>query len=55
MDSFDPAINYGPNDAGITAGSIILVVVAILFGSWLLGAIYGLITSYIQKLTKKED
>ncbi len=48
MYSFDPAINYGPNDAGASALSIALVVFAILLGSWLLGAAYGFISNLIK-------
>ena len=53
MYSFDPAINYGPNDAGASAFSIALVVICILIGSWLLGAVYGLATNFLNK--KKDD
>ena len=48
MYSFDPAINYGPNDAGVSAFSIAVVVIGVLVGSWLLGAVYGLITNSIK-------
>ena len=53
MYSFDPAINYGPNDAGASAISIALVVIGILFGSWLLGALYGLISNVVN--SKNDD
>ncbi|WP_320674777.1 hypothetical protein [Prochlorococcus sp. MIT 1341] len=49
MDYFDNAIHYGPNDAGASTLSIALVVLAILFGSWMLGALYGLIANYFKK------
>ena len=53
MDSFDPAINYGPNDAGISAISIILVVIGLIIGSWLIGAGYSLITDLIHRVSGK--
>ncbi len=53
MDPFDPAIHYGPNDAGVSAFSIALVVVAILIGSWAFGAASALISNYLKG--KKED
>ena len=40
MEGFDPAINYGPNDAGISAITIILGIVGIVAISWLFGKIY---------------
>ena len=56
MDPFDPAIHYGPNDAGVSALSITLVVIGILIGSWAFGAAYALITNYIKsKKNAKED
>jgi len=48
MYSFDPAINYGPNDAGVSAFSIAAVFLGVLIGSWLLGAIYGFIANSIK-------
>ena len=53
MYSFDPAINYGPNDAGASAISIALVVIGILLGSWLFGALYSLIANIFN--TKNDD
>ncbi len=55
MYSFDPAINYGPNDAGASALSITLAVIAILVGSWLFGAAYGLIANYLKKDQRPGD
>ena len=49
MTPFDPLINYGPNDAGVSSYSIILIVVFVLISSWLFGALYGLITRFIFK------
>ncbi len=48
MDPFDPAIHYGPNDAGVSALSIALTVIAILIGSWAFGAAYALIVNYFK-------
>ncbi len=56
MDKFDPVINYGPNDAGASAISITLAVIGILVGSWLFGAVYGLISNYFRaKKDQGED
>ncbi len=54
MDPFDPAIHYGPNDAGVSAFSIALVVVGILISSWAFGAASALIGNYF-KSKKKEN
>tara|TARA_Y100001968_G_C19298030_1_gene687603 strand:- start:282 stop:533 length:252 start_codon:yes stop_codon:yes gene_type:complete len=54
MNSFDPAINYGPNDAGISAFSIALVILALIVGSWLLGTGYTFIANTVEKLIKKK-
>ena len=40
MEGFDPAINYGPNDAGISALTIVLGIVGVIAISWLFGKIY---------------
>ena len=48
MYNFDPAINYGPNDAGVSALSIAFVIVAILASSWLFGAAFTLISNLIR-------
>jgi len=55
MDPFDPALHYGPNDAGVSAFSITLTVIAILIGSWMFGAIYGLISNYFKSKKKSEE
>ena len=55
MDQFDPAINYGPNDAGISSLSIVLLVLGVLFGSWAFGALYALVSNYLQQIFKKND
>ena len=40
MEAFDPAINYGPNDAGISAITIVLGIIGLISISWLFGKIY---------------
>tara|TARA_Y100001968_G_C19414008_1_gene747953 strand:- start:276 stop:443 length:168 start_codon:yes stop_codon:yes gene_type:complete len=55
MDRFDPALHYGPNDAGVSAVSIALVIVLLVLGSWAVGAVYQKASNLFQKLTKKED
>ena len=51
VERFDPAINYGPNDAGISAITILMGITSIIVVSWLLGKIYA----QIDKLLKKKD
>ena len=48
MDPFDPAIHYGPNDAGVSALTIALAVIGILVSSWAFGAVYALIANYFK-------
>ena len=55
MERFDPAMHYGPNDAGVSALSIALVIIGIVLGSWLIGALYGVVSSYIQKFFKNDE
>ena len=40
MEGFDPAINYGPNDAGISAITITLGIFGLIAISWLFGKVY---------------
>ena len=54
MEGFDPAINYGPNDAGISAITIILGIVGLIVISWLLGKIYAQLANIFEK-NKKDD
>lgn len=51
VERFDPAINYGPNDAGISAITILLGIISIIIVSWLFGKIYA----QIDKLLKNND
>ena len=55
MDAFDNAIHYGPNDAGVSALTITLVIFAILAISWLLGAAYGSISNLLNNSKNKDD
>ena len=48
MDGFDPAINYGPNDAGISAITIILGIVVFISILWLFGKIYEQVTKFFE-------
>ena len=54
MDSFDPAINYGPNDAGISAVSIVLVTSGVIIGSWLIGIAYSRVTDFFHNLRNND-
>ena len=51
MEGFDPAINYGPNDAGISAITLILGIISLIVVSWLLGKIYA----QVDKLLKNKN
>ena len=53
MDRFDPAINYGPNDAGVSAMSIVVGILAIGVAAWLLGALYSVFSNLIKGLQNK--
>tara|TARA_B100000700_G_scaffold285057_1_gene338772 strand:- start:136 stop:303 length:168 start_codon:yes stop_codon:yes gene_type:complete len=54
VEGFDPAINYGPNDAGISAISIILGVISLILVSWLFGKIYSKLANLFES-NKKDD
>ena len=49
MEGFDPAINYGPNDAGVSAITIILGIFGIILISWLFGKIYAQVANFFDK------
>ena len=49
MEGFDPAINYGPNDAGISAITIILGIVGLIVFAWLFGKIYARLALFFEK------
>ncbi len=52
MEGFDPAINYGPNDAGISAVTIILGIVSLIVISWLFGKIYAQVANFFENNNK---
>ena len=52
MEGFDPAINYGPNDAGISAITIVLGISSLIIVSWLLGKIYAVLAKFFENNNK---
>tara|TARA_B100000579_G_scaffold19872_1_gene14000 strand:- start:3166 stop:3327 length:162 start_codon:yes stop_codon:yes gene_type:complete len=48
VEGFDPAINYGPNDAGISALTIILGIISLIVVSWLFGKIYAQVDKFFK-------
>ena len=54
MNGFNPEINYGPNDAGVSAMSIALAIIILIIGIYLLTSLNDLISKYIKKLTEKK-
>ena len=55
MEGFDPAINYGPNDAGISALTIILGIVGLIVISWLFGKIYAQLANVFESKNKNDS
>ncbi len=55
MEVFDPAINYGPNDAGISAITIILGIVGLIAISWLFGKIYAQVAKIFESNNKNNE
>ncbi len=55
MEGFDPAINYGPNDAGISAVTIILGIVGLIAISWLFGKIYTQVAQIFESNNKNDS
>ena len=55
MEVFDPVINYGPNDAGISAITIILGIVGFIAISWLFGKIYEQLAKLFEGNKKNES
>ena len=55
MEGFDPAINYGPNDAGISAITIILGIIGIIAISWLFGKVYEKVANIFEKNNKNNS
>ena len=54
MEPFDPAINYGPNDAGISAISIILGIIGLIAISWIFGKIYAQVAKVFETNNKND-
>jgi len=54
LDAFDPAINYGPNDAGISAITIILWILGLIAISWLFGKIYAQVVKVFENNNKND-
>ena len=55
MEGFDPAINYGPNDAGISAVTITLGIVGLIAISWLFGKIYAQVANVFESKNKNDS
>ena len=55
MEGFDPAINYGPNDAGISALTIILGIIGLITISWLFGKIYAHAAKFFESNDKNDS
>ena len=54
MEPFDPAINYGPNDAGISAITIILGIIGLIAIPWLFGKIYSQVAKVFEDNNKND-
>tara|TARA_Y100001968_G_C19438186_1_gene761022 strand:+ start:3254 stop:3427 length:174 start_codon:yes stop_codon:yes gene_type:complete len=55
MDPFDPAINYGPNDAGVSALSITFVIIGIIASTWAISAVYSYISDLLESKKRDKD
>ena len=55
MEGFDPAINYGPNDAGISALTIIIGIISLVGVSWLFGKIYAQVANIFENNDKNNS
>ena len=54
MEAFDPAINYGPNDAGISAITIIVGIISLIAISWVFGKIYAQVAKIFENNNKTD-
>tara|TARA_Y100001968_G_scaffold51463_1_gene42382 strand:- start:126 stop:290 length:165 start_codon:yes stop_codon:yes gene_type:complete len=54
VEPFDPAINYGPNDAGISAITIIVGLIGLIGISWLFGKIYSQVSKFFEDNNKND-
>ena len=55
MEGFDPAINYGPNDAGISAITISLGIIGLITISWLFGKTYAQVVKFFETNNKNDS
>jgi len=55
VEGFDPAINYGPNDAGISAITIVFGIMGLIAISWLFGKIYDQLVKWFEANKKNES
>tara|TARA_Y100001968_G_scaffold2697_1_gene2251 strand:- start:446 stop:613 length:168 start_codon:yes stop_codon:yes gene_type:complete len=55
VDPFDPAINYGPNDAGISAITITMGIIGLITISWLFNNIYAQVTKFFEDNNKNDE
>ena len=55
MEGFDPAINYGPNDAGISALTIVLGIIGLIAILWLFGKIYEQLAKLFEANKKNQS
>ena len=55
VEGFDPAINYGPNDAGISALTIVLGILGLIAISWLFGKIYAQLAKLFEANKKNKS
>ena len=55
LEGFDPAINYGPNDAGISAITIVLGIIGLISISWLFGKIYDKSVKFFEANKKNKS
>ncbi len=53
MYNFDPVINYGPNDAGVSAISLFLVTAGVLLGSFLIFSAYEFLANLANRKEEK--
>ncbi len=54
MEPFDPAINYGPNDAGISAITIIVGILGLIAIALLFGKIYEQVAKVFENNNKND-
>ena len=54
MEGFDPALHYGPNDAGISAITIIKGIISLIVVSWLFGKIYAQLANIFENNNKND-